>query len=63
MEWDTFGNYNIFGMLNRYLFSLSWLLLWDIPTKSLSQAEYRGFNFAIFQLLQEAIGPTKSFYR
>ena len=38
------------------------LLLWDIPTKSLSQAEYRGFNFAIFQLLQEVICTTKSFY-
>ena len=49
MEWDTFGNYNIFGMLNGYLFSLSWLLLWHTPPKSLSQAEYRGFNFAIFQ--------------
>lgn len=59
MEWDTFGNYKIFGTLNRYLFSPSWLLLWDIPPKSLSEAEYRGFNFAIFQLLQEAICTTK----
>ena len=31
MEWDTFGNYNIFGTLNRYLFSPSWLLLWICP--------------------------------
>ena len=62
MEWDTFGNYNIFGTLNRYLFSPSWLLLLDIPPKSLSQAEYRSFNFTIYQLLQEAICTTKSFY-
>ena len=31
MEWDTFGNYNIFGTLNRYIFSPSWLLLWICP--------------------------------
>ena len=31
MEWDTFGNYNIFGTLKRYLYSPSWLLLLDIP--------------------------------
>ena len=62
MEWDTFGNYNIFGTLNRHSFSPSWLLLLDVPPKSLSQAYYRDFNFAIFQLLQEAICMTKSLY-
>ena len=46
-EWDTFGNHNIFGTLKRYLCSLSWLLLLDIPPKSLSQAEYCDHSFAI----------------
>ena len=55
MEWDTFGNYNIFGTLKRYLCSPSWLLLLDIPPKSHSQDEYCDHSFAIFQLLQEAI--------
>ena len=52
MEWDTFGNYNIFGTLKRYLCSPSWLLLLDIPPKSLSQDEYCDHSYyAILVLL------------
>ena len=46
---------------SAYLFTPVGYYFWIYPLNLLVKLKYRDFNFAIFQLLQEAICTTKSF--